>query len=339
MERLTERQERILNFIVREYIDTTTPVGSKAIVERQGLDISSATVRNEMAQLEREGYLAQPHTSAGRIPTARGYRYFVEYLMEERALPVSEQLMIEHQFHQLDMALEQWIKLAVAVLASRAGTASLVTAPKARRSRFRRLELVPISESTTLLLLVLQEGTIRRSIISLGEIQSPQMLSRVANELNSVLLDLDSGEIRAKSAQLKALQEELGEHISALMDDVDLQHGPELYRYGLVHILRQPEFARAEKMEKVVGILEQPGYLESILAEIGLSYSGVQVIIGGEGRWPQISDFSLVLARYGLARHLEGVVGLVGPMRMPYSKNIPMVSYVADLMSRLVQGR
>ncbi len=338
VQRLSERQEEILDFVVREYIDTATPVSSRAIVERQGLGISSATVRNEMVRLQEQGYLTHPHTSAGRVPTVRGYRYFVEYLMKEAALPLSERRMIEHQFHQVDMELEQWIKLTATILASKASTASLVTAPRARRSRLKRLELVPLGETTALLLLVLQEGKIRRRIINLERIWSQQGLSMLASELNTLLLDLNSEEIRAESSQLKPVQEELGEHVAELMDDVDLQHGPELYRYGLAHVLRQPEFADTEKMEKVVGLLEYPGYLESILAEIGLSHGGVQVIIGGEDRWPQISDLSLILARYGLTRQITGVVGIMGPTRMPYSRNIPIVSYMADLMSRLVAG-
>jgi heat-inducible transcriptional repressor len=338
MERLTERQERILNFIVRDYIDTATPVGSSAIVAREDLGVSSATVRNEMADLEKRGYLTHPHTSAGRIPTAEGYRYFVKHLMEESMLPLSERRMIEHQFHQVDMELEQWIKLTATILASRSSTASLVTAPRARRSRLKRVELIPMGETAALLLLVLREGTIRRRIMSLGGIRSRETLSMLTNELNTLLLDLTSEEVRAKSAQLKPVQEELGEHVAELMDDVDLLQGLELYRYGLAHILKQPEFAETEKMEKVVGILEQPGYLESILAEIGLSHRGVQIIIGGEDRWPEISDFSLVLARYGLGWEITGVVGLMGPTRMPYGRNIPIVSYMADLMSKLVRG-
>jgi len=338
MEQLTERQQGILDFIVREYIDTATPVGSRAIVEREDLGISSATVRNEMAHLEKQGYLTHPHTSAGRIPTAKGYRYFVEYLMKEGTLPLSERRMIEHQFHQVDMELEQWTKLAAAVLASRANTASLVTAPRAQRARFKRLELVPMSENTALLLLVLQEGTIKRRIISLGGMRSLEGLSTLADELSTLWLALSGEQVRAKSSQLDPTQEEVAEHVAELMGDVDLQHRLELYRCGLDHILRQPEFAETKNIEKVVGILEYPGYLESILAQVGLSHGGVQVIIGGEERWPEITDLSLILARYGLARQITGVVGIMGPTRMPYSRNIPMVSYVADLMSRLVIG-
>jgi heat-inducible transcriptional repressor len=339
MEPLTERQEQILDFIVREYIDCATPVGSKTIVDRRALAVSPATVRAEMAQLEQLGYLTHPHTSAGRTPTALGYRYFVEYLMRETALPLSERRMIEHQFHQVDRDLEQWIRLAGAILTSRSDTASLVTAPRARRATFKRLELARLSEANVLLLLLLGDGTARRRIISLSDDEISGTLQSVAEELNARLLDLTGTEVQAISSRLKGAKALLAEHVVELMSHADLENDLELHRYGFANILRQPEFARAGQMEKVVGILEQPGHLESILAEIALSHSGVQIIIGGEGRWPQMTDFSLVIASYGAAWRTTGVVGLMGPIRMPYGRNVPMVSYVADLMSRLVRER
>jgi heat-inducible transcriptional repressor len=339
VESLTERQERILDFVVREYVDKANPVGSKTIVELCNLGVSSATVRAEMAQLETLGYLTHPHTSAGRLPTARGYRYFVENLMRETALPLSERRMIEHQFHQVDRDLEQWIKLAGAILTSKADTASLVTAPRVRRPRFKRLDLVRLSDSNVLLLVMLSDGTIRRRIISLSATSVPATLQAVADELDALLLDLTSEQVRASFSRLTGAHATVGEQVAGLMDDVDLSRDLELHRYGFANILRQPEFTATEKLERVMSILEEPGHLEAILGEIALAHSGVQVIIGGEERWPSMSDFSLILARYGVAWRTTGVVGLMGPIRMPYSRNVPMVSYVAELMSRLVQER
>jgi heat-inducible transcriptional repressor len=339
MEPLTERQERILDLIVREYIDTATPVGSKTIVEAGDLTVSPATVRAEMAQLEQLGYLTHPHTSAGRTPTVLGYRYFVEYLMRETALSLSEQRTIEHQFHQVDRDLEQWIRLAGAILTSRSDTASLVTAPRTRRATFKRMDLAHLSEANVLLVLLLRDGTTRRRIVSLPDDEFSGTLQGLAEELNAQLFDLTGPEFRALSSRLTGAKALLARHIAEMMSHADLEHDLELYRYGFTNILRQPEFAQVGQMEKVVAILEQPGHLESILAEVALAHSGVQVIIGGEGRWPQMTDFSLVIASYGAARRTTGVVGLMGPVRMPYGRNVPMVSYVADLMSRLVRER
>jgi heat-inducible transcriptional repressor len=292
-----------------------------------------------MAALETLGHLSQPHTSAGRLPTARGYRYFVENLMRETTLSLTERRMIEHQFHQVDRDLEQWIKLAGAILTSKADTASLVTAPKARRSRFKRLELVRLSDSNVQLLVMLSDGSIRRRVIDLAASSIPATLQALAEELDTLLLDLTGEQVRASYSRMKGAQATVGEHIAELMDAVDRRSDLELHRYGFANILRQPEFTETDKLEQVVAILEEPGHLETILAEIALAHSGVQVIIGGEERWPRMSEFSLILARYGVAWRTTGVVGLMGPMRMPYSRNVPMVSYVADLMSRLVQER
>jgi heat-inducible transcriptional repressor len=339
MEPLSQREEQILDFIIREYIDTATPVGSKTLTEHCSLGVSSATVRADMGRLEKLGYLTHPHTSAGRTPTPKGYRYFVGFLMTETALPLSERRMIEHQFHQVDRDLEQWIRLAGAILTSKTDTASLVTAPTARRPRFKRVELARLSEANVLVSIVLQDGTMRRRIVSLSASQTQDSLSTAAEELNALLGDLTAEEIKAKASRLSSTQAQLVEEIADLMARTYLPHDLELHRYGFANILRQPEFAATEKVERVVGILEEPGHLESIVAEIALARGGVQVVIGGEDRWPQMSDFSLVLARYGALRRTTGVVGLMGPLRMPYSRNVPVVSYMADLMSRLVQER
>jgi heat-inducible transcriptional repressor len=339
MESLSEREQRILDFVVREYIETANPVGSMTVVERCDLGVSSATVRADMARLEKLGYLTHPHTSAGRTPTTEGYRYFVGFLMREATLPLSERRMIEHQFHQVDRDLEEWMRLAGAVLTSKAGTASLVTAPRARQPRFEHLELAGISESNVLVSVTLQDGTVRRGIVGLAISETAGSLRALADELNVLLVDLSGEEIEARASELTSAQARLARQTAELMSQAGVGYGLELHRYGFANILRQPEFAATEKVERVVGILEEPGHLESIVAEIALSREGVQVVIGGEGRWPQMTDFSLVLARYGAMWRATGVVGLMGPLRMPYSRNVPMVSYIADLMSRLVRER
>ena len=336
MERLSKREEQILDFTVREYIDRATPVGSKTVVERCSLGVSSATVRADMAHLEKLGYLTHPHTSAGRIPTSAGYRYFVEFLMKKTDVPLSERRMIEHQFHQVDRDVEQWIRLAGAILTSKTHTASLVTPPRTQRCRVRHVELARISDANVLVSVGLQDGTVRRSVATYSVGEKGASLAAIAERMNVVLAGLTADEIRAMAGDFTSAGTRLAEEIAELVGLADLRQDLELYRYGFANILKQPEFAASEKVERVVGLLEEPGHLESIVAEIAFSRGGVQVVIGGEGRWPQMSDFSLVLARYGVMLRTAGVVGLMGPVRMPYNSNVPMVSYVADLMSRLI---
>lgn len=339
MEQLTARQEEILSIVAREYIATAVPVGSNTMVQRYKLGISPATVRNELAYLEREGYLTQTHTSGGRIPTDKGYRYFVRRLMRETELPSSEQRMISHQFHQVQLDLEQWIKLAAAVLAQSSHSASLVTAPRAPQARFRHVEMISLSDVTTLLILVFQDGSIRQQMMLLPAPTSQEELSRAANHLNDLLASANAAEIRngpAAVAALSALQRSVVERVLEALEQLDQRSERDIYRDGLINVLRQPEFAEVDKLRQVVEVLERRNLLEAVVAEV-LWANGVQVIIGGEGRWDDFGDYSLVLSPYGVRGEANGVVGVLGPTRMPYDRAISSVRYVARLMSNLVE--
>ncbi len=332
---LTERQKTILDLVVRGYIATVVPVGSKALVGRPGLNVSSATIRHEMASLEEAGYLTHPYTSAGRMPTEKGYRYFVEHLMEERALSVEEQRMIRHQFHQARMDLDQWLKLSAAVLARSARNAALVTAPKVPRSRLKHLDLIPVGESVLLLLLVFHEGSLRQEILTSAPPLEQTQLSRLANELNVGLGGLTSEEIRTRMAGFQGFKRRVSQHLIEVMEGFDQRRASDIYHDGITNILRQPEFVEMESVERVLGILERRTFLESLLAEVELTLGGVQVLIGGEGRWREARDCSIVLARYGVAEEAMGILGVLGPMRMPYERCICAVRYMASLMTDL----
>jgi len=336
MGELTERIETILGIVVRKYIATAAPVGSKTIAEEHHLGISPATVRNEMAILEEQGYLTHPHTSAGRIPTQKGYRYFVEHLMGETELPLAERRMIRHQFHQAGMELEQWMKLAAAVLANTAHSAALVTAPKAMSCRFKHLKLISIHDLLALLILVLREGTIKQQMIPLAQPMAQSELNRIANKLNATLADSSHDEIAAGLPHLSPFEEKMVNYVIEMMGQVDGWSSSEIYRNGLAHILRQPEFAEVEKVWQFLQVLEQGSILESILAEVWDS-NGVQVIIGGEGHWGEIDGCSAILSRYGVAGEAGGVLGVLGPMRMAYERAFSTVRYVAGLMNGLIR--
>ncbi|MCL6429807.1 MAG: heat-inducible transcriptional repressor HrcA [Anaerolineae bacterium] len=339
MEQLTSRQEEILGIVVREYIASAVPVGSQTIVRRYGLGLSPATVRNELAFLEREGYLLQTHASAGRIPSDKGYRYFVHRLMQETELSPSEQRMISHQFHQVQLELQQWMKLAAAVLAQTARSASLVTAPKAPQARLKHLEMISLSDVTALLVMVFQDGSIRQQVVLLPTPTGQDELTKVSNHLNELLGSANAAEVRtgpAATASLTAIERHVVDRVAETLEQMDRRSEREIHRDGLIHVLRQPEFAQVDKFRQVVEVLERRSLLESIIAEV-LWANGVQVIIGGEGRWDDIEDYSLVLSPYGVRGEANGVVGVLGPTRMPYDRAIPAVRFVARLMSSLVE--
>jgi len=335
MEDLSDRRQAVLGLVVRQYIATATPVGSKTIVEQYGLDVSSATIRNEMACLEEQGYLTHPHTSAGRMPTEKGYRYFVERLMGEAELPLAEQRTIRHQFHQARLDLEQWMRLAAAVLARTAHSTSLVAAPTVAQCRFNHLELIAAHGSRLLLVLILRGGMVKQQMLTLNHPVAQEELNQVAHRLNDLFTGLSAGQIAAFSYRLTPLEEQIANLVIEMMEKAEARSSVEIYRDGLMNILRQPEFGEIENVQPIIRILEEQSLLEAILAEV-LNASGVQVIIGGEGRWDELSECSVVLAPYGETGRAVGALGVLGPMRMRYGRAISTVRYVADLLSDLI---
>ena len=330
---LTSRQQLILGLVVREYIATAQPVGSRAI-EGLGLGVSSATIRSEMGLLEELGYLTHPHTSAGRMPTERGYRYFVERLMRESQLPVEEQRMIRHQFHQVGVDLEQWMRLAASVLARASESAAVVTSPRTELCRLKHVELIALHESMALLIVVLEGGIVRQQMLALEEPANQETLSQIANRLNDQCSGRSVMRVAVCRPLLGAAEQRILGVVVEIMKCVDDQKNMHVYRDGLVNILHQPEFSEGDSARQIVQVLEDRTSLEQLLTEM-LEVGGVQVIIGGEGRWHDLRECSLVVAPYGVSGTATGALGVMGPMRMPYSRAISTVRYVATLMSDL----
>jgi heat-inducible transcriptional repressor len=337
MEGLSKRQQAILDLVVRDYIKTAIPVSSKTIVEGYGLRVSTATVRNEMAYLEERGYLTRPHTSAGRVPTDKGYRYFVENLMEEVELPLDKRLSIHRRFRQIRREIEQWIRTATMVLAQAAHSAALVTTPRAHKCRFKHLELVSIQGPTVLLILVLREGRVMQRVLTLTKTASQHDLSRTANRLNDLLDGMNAERIASSFPRLIPSDSRIAEIIFEMMRSVD-ERASEIYYNGLINLLKQPEFSVGEKARKLLNLFEAKELFGRVLAEeLGPAVGGIQFIIGGEGRWEELSEFSLVLSRYGVKDYATGALGVLGPLRMQYERIVPAVRCVANLMSELVE--
>ncbi len=331
---LTERQEKVLAFVVREYVENAQPVGSETL-RRRGMNVSSATIRNELASLEDLGYLMHPHTSAGRIPTEKGYRYFVESLMEEFELPAVDQRMIRHQFHQVTLDIDQWMRLSAAVLAHASHSAALVTAPQSTRCRFKHVQLVSINDQVALLVLVLQEGTIKQQMLALAEPVAQDELTRVSNRLNDHFAGLNVEQIRSTTLTLSEFESGVVHVVVDLMRQIDARSSHDVYRDGIMDILRQPEFSAIGRMQALLEMLEQRTTLETMLSELAPE-RGVQVVIGGESQYEEMSDYSMVLSRYGLPGEASGIVGVLGPLRMHYPRTIGVVRYVSSLLDDLM---
>jgi heat-inducible transcriptional repressor len=329
---LSDRQEYILGLMVRNYVESGLAVGSKSLVERFDLDYSSATVRNELAVLDELGYLEQLHTSAGRIPTEMGYRYFVQRLIGEFELPLDERQMIRHQFHQARLDMNQWMRLSAAVLAHTSRGASIVTSPRPTTQRFRHVQLISTQGRLVLMIIVFYGGEVVQQMLTLAEPVPQAQLTTTAERLNGLFDEADYGKIQARQGFLEdELERDVTRLILEIMRRTSQKGISQVYRDGLANIMED------EGTRQAVRVLEEAALLSAILAEtLEPHVRGVQVVIGGEGRWEELRDCTMILARYGVIEQLSGAIAVVGPTRMPYGRNISAVRYVADLMSGFV---
>ncbi|HEY8491142.1 MAG TPA: heat-inducible transcriptional repressor HrcA [Dehalococcoidia bacterium] len=334
MATLTERRAAILQLIVNDYIDNATPVGSETIVRKYGLKVSPATIRNEMVKLEEEGYLTQPHTSAGRVPSDLGYRYYVETLMGEEDLSPDEKRQILHQFHQAAAQMDAWLDLAAAVLARSVRNLALVTAPRSPRVHFRHAEIVSLESYLALLVLVLREVHAKEQVLMFPEPVTQEELWRTANQLNEELAGLTAPEIRARQLELTRLGQQALEAVLRLMEAEDSTEFPSPRLSGLRNVLSQPEFSNGEKMLGVLDVLEERNLSRAIPLD-RIAEEGVTVIIGAENRQDAMRECSVVITRYGVPGW-SGTLGILGPTRMHYPRAISTVRYLASVLTELV---
>jgi heat-inducible transcriptional repressor len=307
-------------------------------VERYNLDISPATVRNELSSLTEAGYLRQPHTSAGRVPSEEGYRYFVRQLMGHTDLPAPTKRTITHQFYQAGRNMDRWMRLAASVLAHQSQAASLVTAPHPQRPTFKHLELIATYGRQVLMVAVFGGGEVRQQMLVLAEPVPQDHLSDTANYLNQICKGKDRDGLLSMLGQLSALEADVVKLIMEEMGRFGTVLAGEVYRDGLTNMLGEPEFAEAEVARNALRILEERPLLEDLISRTVLKsgIGGVQVLIGGEGTWEELRDCSVILARYGDIGLATGTVGVLGPIRMAYGHTISTVRFVAGLLSDLV---
>jgi heat-inducible transcriptional repressor len=338
MPELTERQKTLLLLIIRDYIESAQPVGSKRLAEHYRINLSSATIRNEMAALTDMGYLRQPHTSAGRVPSEEGYRYFVSQMMNQAELPESVQATISHQFHQSQPDVEQWMTLAASILAHQSQGVSVVTAPHADKAKYKHVELISTQGRQVLMVLVMVGGEVNQQILTLAETVTQERLSQSASRLNGLLAGLAVDAIASLPSRSDALDQDILTLIVQAMRRTADRASGEIYTDGLSNVLSEPEFAESDEARRALKLFEKSSTLQDLLVRstTNSNIGGLQVLIGGEGEWEELRQCSIVLARYGVPGLATGTLGVLGPMRMSYARTIPTVRFVAGLLSDLV---
>lgn len=331
---ISPRSEIILKSIISWYIDHAVPVSSQNLVHDFDLGISSATVRNEMAELEEKGFIIRPHTSAGSIPSDKGYRFYVASL-EEISLPISEQRMINHLFHQVEGKMDEWLSLAAAVIARMSQNTAVITVPKTIDCQFRHMELISIKEKIVLLVLVLRGARIKQQLLNFDTSISQAELTAISAKMNNEYEGLTSSQIKIKSSELTNTEKLINDNLLSILKAEDEQEYNQSYLEGLHFMLNQPEFSHNQKILTIMELLEHRNMLGTILPQ-EQDNKKIRVIIGSENKAELASECSLVISRYGLPGDASGTIAVVGPTRMDYPRVISAVRYLSVLLSGLV---
>ncbi|MDK2855829.1 MAG: heat-inducible transcriptional repressor [Bacillota bacterium] len=336
---LSERKQKVLEAVVREYISTAEPVGSRTLFRRHNLGVSSATIRNEMADLEEMGYLEQPHTSAGRIPSDLGYRFYVDNLMQTDPLPKGEQELLRQVpasgITETDILLSQVSRL----LSQVSNYISLVLGPRADRGVLRTLKLVPIEEHVAMAVLFTDRGKVESRVLVLPPQVEPEDLEGLARYFTRRLAGRPLEEITGELlgvlyAELledyRAKRARLGELAQALVNWLASGGRPvRIYTGGTQNILRQPEFQDLEKVRRLLALLEE----EELLYKLLEREPGVTVTIGQENELPAVRECTVVTSTYCMDGEPVGVLAILGPTRMDYAHVISLLEYMADCLS------
>lgn len=337
---LSERSQKILEIIIEEYISTAQPVGSRSITMHHAINLSPASVRSVMAELEELGYLISPHTSAGRIPTEKGYRFYVDTLLRVSDLDSDSKDRIEQHYHKRGLQMADVLREASRALSAVSHYTGLVMVPRLRATVFRHIEFVRLSSRQILAVFVTQSGLVQNRLITSDEDLTPRDLEQISNYLNRTMVGMSIHEARVQivieMAQEKALYDVLLQRAfklsTAALDD---EASGDVIIEGTSHFLEQPEFADLQGLKRIVRAFEQKSILIELL-DRSLHTQGVQVMIGSETEYNELAGCSLITAAYSGKKGSLGSLGVIGPNRMPYSTIIPIVDYTASLISRLL---
>ncbi|HIT89975.1 MAG TPA: heat-inducible transcription repressor HrcA [Candidatus Merdenecus merdavium] len=334
---LSDRKKRILNAIIRTYLDTGEPVGSRTISKDTDLKLSSATIRNEMADLEELGYIVQPHTSAGRIPSDKGYRLYVDSLMEEKEREVShmQELMIERADR-----MESVLKQVVRVLANNTNYATMITSPQFNRNKLKFIQLSAIDENQILAVVVVEGNIVKNTMIEVDESIDQETMLKLNILLNTHLTGLTLEEINL--GMISKLKEQAGIHsglisrvLDAVAEAIQLDEDDlEIYTSGATNIFKYPELSDNEKARELISTLEEKQQLVNLVNEklSDENKNGIQVYIGNETPIQTMKDCSVVTATYELGEGMQGTIGIIGPKRMDYEN---VVNTLKTLMVQL----
>ena len=335
---LSERKYKILQAIIRNYLETGEPVGSRTISKYTDLNLSSATIRNEMADLEELGYILQPHTSAGRIPSDKGYRLYVDKMMEEKEREVAEmkELLLEKE-EKTDRLLKQ----AARLLANNTEYAAMVSAPQYRRNKLKFIQLSRVDANQLLVVIVVEGNVIKNSILNLSEELNDETLLKLNILLNTHLNGLSLDEINL--GMIAAMKQQAGIHseivagvIDAVAEAIKADEDLEIYTSGAKNFFKYPELSDNQRASELITTFEEKQVLnELVLGNLEDENTGIQIYIGNEMPIQSMKDCSVVTATYELGEGMKGTIGIVGPKRMDYERVVNNLKVLKNQLDEL----
>lgn len=320
---LNERKLKILKAVIQNYLETGEPVGSRTISKYTDLNLSSATIRNEMADLEELGYIVQPHTSAGRIPSDKGYRLYVDMPMQDKEQEVTE---IKEQMLEKADKMDQLLKQAARVLANSTNYATMVSAPVSAKNRLKFIQLSQVDEEQLIAVIVLEGNIVKNQILKVDEELDSETLLKLNMLLNTTLNGMAIDQITL--GLIAKLKEQAGIHSGVISDVLDavanviqLEQDMEIYTSGATNIFRYPELSDKQSAQEIISAFEEKQQLSELVTQTLSSDSkGIQVYIGNETPVQNMKDCSVVTATYELGEGMQGTIGIIGPKRMDYER-------------------
>ncbi|MBN1572050.1 MAG: heat-inducible transcription repressor HrcA [Deltaproteobacteria bacterium] len=340
--KIGDRAREVLLAVIDDFIKHGEPVGSRTVSKRKDIDVSSATIRNIMSDLEEIGFLTQPHTSAGRVPTDNAFRFYVDSLIKVSDLTRSEELEIERSVRPQSSDIKDVIKETSRVLSEMSQYIALVSTPSFTDTVFRQIDFVRLTGSKILTILVSSSGMIYNKIINAEEELDQEKLDWMSRYLNDVLSDLTLVEVRGKILEEmqkeKNLYDELLIKALSISDKVINEEiiDDEIFIEGSANIFSHPEFTDINKMKRIFMAFENKHYLLKLLEKVAKA-NGIKVFIGSESKIKYISDCTIIASPYEKGGQVLGSIGVIGPMRMDYAKIIPVVDFAASLVSRFLE--
>lgn len=336
---MDERKTKILQAVIRNYLETGEPVGSRTISKYTDLNLSSATIRNEMADLEEMGYILQPHTSAGRIPSDKGYRFYVDAIMEakEREMAEMKDVLLERQDK-----LETLLKQVAKVLAQNTQYATMISAPQTHRNKLKFIQLSRVDEEQILAVIVVEGNVIKNKILPVADELNDETLLKLNILLNTHLNGLSMEEINL--GMISAMKQQAGIHsdlvsgvIDAVAEAIRADEDLEIYTSGTNNIFRYPELADQQKASELINTFEEKKLLTGLVQDVlsDEDNTGIQVYIGDETPVQSMKDCSVVTATYELGEGMRGTIGIIGPKRMDYDKVVGTLKSMRSQLDEL----